>query len=1043
MVASGFLFLWNSHENQPYQRKTYTTATANTVNAIAPKNTTAVAISIDSNGNIFVLWSNGQVFEHPDLTQNNWIYLGNASGIGSVDNGSVNLGNPVGIRASYNWQSQSGATVGLVMVLFSNGYASYLEYGVSPHAWVLTKLPSGNNYVALSYDLNAYYYLGAKKEVFYATEGNGITYGFSDNYYAWQSIISTPVSHNITAALAWPNNFAPPTLGTTVLYAISRDGYIYFAQGSVDPLQPLAWVNEGQIHASNPDFIGITQTSNPYSAYYYYAIQKGSGTDLYGSATFNGSASSYSPINPTPTGTANHTALQNDYFGFDLKSNELILLQNGQIYQTTTEGTTFDLYLTTPMHPAAQKQINVMPWIYQTGPGTFNGKNRLKASLSQLNTTHNNYTMVSYEFYQLQASGSITALTTGSLSYSNSSNPNNITPFVHKLGLGAVPMIISASAGQIYNFTVNQSKMNAAISQMAKYALEYNYTGYDIDWEPSSSNTTTGALFTSFVNQFSMTLNKFGKKLFVEVANWDPNFWNYAALGRTNVTSINIMDYVGSYSGAGSFLADMQQGISQIPSGKLSISLETLNPNTNLNFTALQMQQRFLSLEQNNIKFLGIWDLPLNYTLESQVQDFEANYTGQTFSTTFTPGSSGIAVVDNGGVTSNSITFSYGNNAYLNGAANASTNFAGTSSLKKVSVTNNGTMAVVLFAQTSSGWQKVQTISASTTTAVALPSGAQNIEFSFGGFNDVATTSSYSGTLNYTLKSSAPVSVAWIDVYYLNGASVYLNGASATGSVTGFGQWNVVNLSVAPGIYNVSSEKLRYNGSFDRVNAVSGTTADVYLVVTITKGTLTGTVSPAGASVTVNGLKLTLTNGVYNFTSAPGTYTLKVTMNYYVAFEKNVTIKGGETTYENVTLAYEPPQPVLLYVPSEVNNTTFQVSWLRFVGVDFTNYSVYLSGNSGSLGKFVTGITHEADTTYNITGLSSNTTYYVTIVTYAQNGNADSNVVNFTTPAVTPNHGNTATSPLSSTDLYVIVGVVAAVVVIGVAAVVLRKRNKN
>lgn len=1047
LLATGFVGLFSATPGnhsaevgaQPY------------LNGAVNSSQVAVALTDDSMGNLFVLWNNGNIFEHPDLGSSTWVYLGNAASFTSYNNKSINLGSPVGIRASYNWETPSGTTTGMLMVLFSNGYAAYMAYGENPHVWQLTKLPSGNNFVALSYNLNDYAYVGAHNQVFYATEQNGTTYGYSDKYYGWSDIITTPVDHNITAVVAWPNNFAPPALGTIVLLSVSKSGYVYFFEGTTNPLSTGLWVSEGKITstAPNPYFDGLTQTSNPSSPYYYYAIERQAGTDIYASGLFNGTASSFSPVSSIPT-TGNQTALQNKYFGFVKEASELILTSNGTIYQTTTEGATFELLMHVPVKPIAVPQINVMPWIYQSGSGVFSGLNRLKASLEQTNQTSSNFTMVSYEFYQLQSNATITPLSLGTLSYANSSNPDNITPYIHKLGLGAVPMIISASSADIYHFASNNTYMVDAINQMTYDAVLYNYSGYDIDWEPSSSNNTTGIMFTNFLNEFSLTLNKFDKKLFVEVASWDPNFWNYTNLGMSNVTSVNIMDYAGLYSGPSSFVSELQLGISQIPLGKLSIALMNTNPNTNLNFTGLEMEQRFSLLEQDRITFISLWDMPFNISLVSQIEDFEENHSGVNNNVAFAAGSSGIStstVLLSGATSvSGSMEFGYFAGDYLDGNSTVSTNFMNTTRLDNFAFDNLGTKDLYLSVENETGWHYFAKLTSTTTGSTSLPAGTYDIAVTFGNFTGVFVSNSYSGKITYTVTFSTLSYKSWVSVYYLTGASVMLNGtsilSSSSSNVVGYGTWSIDNVSLAAGSYNVSVEKTSYSGFFDNVVTSSGNTSFVYTQTALVSGYIKGTVSTSTATVLINGAPVTVTSGSFNFSGPAGKYYVNASAQFYRSVSYKVTVSASSTTYVNMSLSYLPPVAVVQYTPLKVNNTTFSFAWSQFYGTDFVNYSIYVSTVSSTLGNYSASLTSVSDTNYNITGLASNTTFYVTIVTYAQNGHSRSNVERFTTPP----HATIPTTPVKSapppTTLYIVVGVIVAAVVIGaIIAVVMRGRG--
>ena len=1024
MTVSGFLVLWNTSAPVGGSATSSSGLSSSLVSSDVPGGTvTAVALADDSAGNVFVLWSNGQVYEHPNLAGSNWVYLGNSSAFGSYHNQSATLGNAVGIRASITWQAPDGASTGLVMVLFSNGYASMLEYGVNPHVWQLSKLPGGNSFVALSNDLNSYTYSGAGSQVFYATENNGITYAYSDAFYSWVETINTTVSHNIVATSMWLCN-GGSSIGDLRYFAISHSGYTYFSGLGKDYTTTTAWTAETQIAATSPDFVGMTMTPNPYSAYYYYAIEGGANSTIYASGALNGTGDSFSAIGPTNT-TTTQVAIQNNFFGVSIRANELILESNGHIVQSDNLGVSFSNYYSVPTTPPPVHQINVMPWICQF---CTSGVNK---ALAQLNATYHDYTMVSYEFFQLQSDQKITAYFNGA--YNTAGNPNNITPYVQKLGLGAVPMIISASAGDIYNFTSNPSAVSAAIQQMTNLALINNYTGYDIDWEPSSANTSTAAYYTSFLNQFSLHLDKFGKSLFVEVANWDPTFWNYTNLGNTNITSVNVMDYSGLYSGSGSFLADLQQAVSEIPAGKLSVSLENLNPNNNVNFTALQMEQRFAALEQYGIKFLGLWVLPVTGSLISQIQDFELNYSATTYMNTFAPGSAGLMVTNNG---TGNVTFSYQSGSYLCGAAYTSTNFALGTSISAVKYTFAGTHAVALYEQDSTGWHFVSNLTSGTNT-LTLPSSAQNVEFAFGNFTGTSAASSYTSYVNYTLTSTKIVEYSWLQISYQSMYTLKINGLTVpSADITSFGPWSTALVPVIPGTYNVTVEYFGFIGYFDNVTATAGNVYVVFSQLEALPGTIHGYISPGTATVTVNNLPVSLSSGQFTYSGAPGSYTIVVSSQFYTTVTEIVAINPDLTTTVYVNLSYSTLAPVVQYTPLNISSTEYSLAWSALYGTDFVNYSIYISTSSGSLGHFVASITSVSDTTYNLTGLSPGTTYYVTIVVNAEGQHVSSNVESFTTPL------HTSTSSFPTMDIvYIVIGVIIAVVVIAAVLMALRPKK--
>ena len=51
--------------------------------------------------------------------------------------------------------------------------------------------------------------------------------------------------------------------------------------------------------------------------------------------------------------------------------------------------------------------------------------------------------------------------------------------------------------------------------------------------------------------------------------------------------------------------------VSQIGVGKLGVGLETVDPNTNLPLTNIQLQERFSLIQKANINEIDIWSAPI------------------------------------------------------------------------------------------------------------------------------------------------------------------------------------------------------------------------------------------------------------------------------------------------------------------------------------------------------------------------------------------------------------------------------------------------
>jgi chitodextrinase len=135
-----------------------------------------------------------------------------------------------------------------------------------------------------------------------------------------------------------------------------------------------------------------------------------------------------------------------------------------------------------------------------------------------------------------------------------------------------------------------------------------------------------------------------------------------------------------------------------------------------------------------------------------------------------------------------------------------------------------------------------------------------------------------------------------------------------------------------------------------------------------------------------------------------------------------------------------PPTAVVLNPPTEITENSMKLSWTESIDADFKNYTIYQSNTAGSLGTPIYAITTKSTTSYTVTGLTANTTYYFTIRVYDTGGlYADSNQVSAKTL-----EKQQQPQPQPPTELPwtpIAIGVVAATLIIVIAAVTIRKRK--
>jgi thermopsin len=137
-------------------------------------------------------------------------------------------------------------------------------------------------------------------------------------------------------------------------------------------------------------------------------------------------------------------------------------------------------------------------------------------------------------------------------------------------------------------------------------------------------------------------------------------------------------------------------------------------------------------------------------------------------------------------------------------------------------------------------------------------------------------------------------------------ASIWVNGRAV--SPEG-GSWSG---SVAAGLATVEATESGYYPYFNNVSVSSGGTASLAIALDpITppvgpNGTLSLLVSPGAASVWVNGSPVTLVDGAYHGSIAPGLRSVEATEAGYYAYFNNVTVKASATTSLTIQLTAIP-----------------------------------------------------------------------------------------------------------------------------------------
>jgi thermopsin len=164
-------------------------------------------------------------------------------------------------------------------------------------------------------------------------------------------------------------------------------------------------------------------------------------------------------------------------------------------------------------------------------------------------------------------------------------------------------------------------------------------------------------------------------------------------------------------------------------------------------------------------------------------------------------------------------------------------------------------------------------------------------------------------TVTFT-ESGLPTGSSW---------SVTLNGVKALTTTSS------IKFSEPDGIYSFSvSNTTTYFASLTSGQiTVSGSNASQNVQFNH-YGYLTGTVSPTGATVTVNGIVVSTNGGSFNLSEPAGTYHVVVSLKGYKTYYDNVTLSNGQTL--NLPIA-------LIKLPGNLNNNILSSLSYTYIGI--------------------------------------------------------------------------------------------------------------
>ena len=270
----------------------------------------------------------------------------------------------------------------------------------------------------------------------------------------------------------------------------------------------------------------------------------------------------------------------------------------------------------------------IQPWMCLQRCG-FNSTD-IDSHLQQIQNYHQQglITSISFEKYNLGPNGTLV----------HDDDLENVTPILQTYnGLELWPMISSYPYPPQFltwmrQLFINETLANEFINECKQQAIQYNYNGFNVDWEPQSGPQPTkqdAIDYASFLNKFSIEMHSINKKLSVDVATWSL-LWNLTLLSQTELDYIITMNtYTNHYK---TWLNALNEDINDIGNNwnnKLVVGLSTTNLSNKDDkpFSENQLQIRFDTLIDKGVDKIGIWDMPLQSDWQSFLTQFVNNVT--------------------------------------------------------------------------------------------------------------------------------------------------------------------------------------------------------------------------------------------------------------------------------------------------------------------------------------------------------------------------------------------------------------------------------
>jgi len=150
------------------------------------------------------------------------------------------------------------------------------------------------------------------------------------------------------------------------------------------------------------------------------------------------------------------------------------------------------------------------------------------------------------------------------------------------------------------------------IAQCIAAQKEKNFTGFDVDFEPTVNATVDDAIaYAKFLDLYAREMHNNGIKVQVDIASWNA-IWNWTALATTSIDrAMNMDTYVGNWT---YWTKSFTKAVDTFDLSQLAIGIMSSDPsvkNATVPLTDAQLEERFEAISSAQIKAVGCWDMPI------------------------------------------------------------------------------------------------------------------------------------------------------------------------------------------------------------------------------------------------------------------------------------------------------------------------------------------------------------------------------------------------------------------------------------------------